>query len=524
MEAVVTSWPQQSSIGSFSAGPIPAGAFGDYTSAIPAQNGHSALNVLKHLTHSMRTHDSAKQVLGPVTATLSPSVAEGVDRTVECMQVRHVLNTKHVDGEGESRWIVYRAEGLPPLRAKSLIRFDGLKISWGADTGLPPPADITAYWIGITSPTYELLGNPPVYLHHTHVREIGGDRGNGIHNLAFQCHGDTQCHASRGGLGCQLFFAPANTSWRWYPNYVADGAYVITQAGTSMVPTIAFRVRWPKASTKPSQRIAMLDGPGYQYVEPPFGTFPINMSSLFATWATTSLPFSGKFVRQFIHTHERAFRGFFMFNATPAQLGLETGENLLKAHRFANISSRGYPGYKEAVSLLELQSEEKLDSFWRELLVRAQKVGGADGSLKCFIAPSRTNSSSSFPYGEGLELTKVSVSTSSSPLSPSTNSLSFSNMLVDRFVPLSCRKWEFQRGSAMTAVGLFGLPLPVAAAPHLMPASYKTPGIFLQHMSVRGFVIRTDGSEAIATCLEASNREGKAGMPFSVRKVWEDCG
>ena len=221
-----------------------------------------------------------------------------------------------------------------------------------------------------------------------------------------------------------------------------------------------------------------------------------------------SFPVNGTFLRQWIHTHERAFRGVFLFAASPAQLGLGRGSQWpLERKKYPGVpSSKGtFSNYFRQVNMLTLPNSAKLGEFLTALQAAA---AAHPGSLKCMIHPDETRSTDNFPLGRGLEAANTSSSGE--------------QRAVDRFMPLKCARWSFHRDEPLTVVSVFASPFALLANKPLQPDAYAAPDVFLQHISVRGLVARTDGGAMAAHCLPAMSW-GVEGLK-DWNDTWVDCG
>lgn len=187
---------------------------------------------------------------------------------------------------------------------------------------------------GPVASTGEILGHPPMHIHHIHVLPQPGVKTKMMQweyrpSLLMEQHGDYECTPGDGGFGC-LFEKTAVGTVKHVTGLIdIEGELNDVRAPGSEPLEWWFQVaiHWfpKKRSLIPLSSWFMI-GPGRFDITNQFSqlrVFPAPTHEPSVYWYSGRMQRSGVMVRNKLHTHNTLFHKAFWFRATPKDLGMD---------------------------------------------------------------------------------------------------------------------------------------------------------------------------------------------------------
>uniref|UniRef100_A0A7S2Z7S4 Uncharacterized protein n=1 Tax=Chloropicon laureae TaxID=464258 RepID=A0A7S2Z7S4_9CHLO len=250
----------------------------------------------------------------------------------------------------------------------------------------PPKAKfITGKLTAPVSQSGEILGYPPIYPHHVHMKV------NGVEHV-LEAHGDTMCAEENGGKACFLHTYPEGygmpfdgqaRSGEVGADYLSLDFLLIDKREFPAPPMIFFKevaVKWSADETLTPVSTAMTHAKASK--GSPFATTMVAQRPSFL-WSTAQWLVDGKLVISredqvpWFHSHKPYFRAMWAFAASPEELGL-TGDLLWQVD-----DQIGGQGARDYDYVWAPDGEDPLTALKRRV---NQSVAGWE-ALRCWMLP-----------------------------------------------------------------------------------------------------------------------------------------
>ena len=334
---------------------------------------------------------------------------------------------------------------------------------------------VTGFMGAAVDASGEVLGMPPIHIHHTHtatnqcwylqalyngkhVDLSSRDRQDPeaeVQDWEFDTHGDRECLANNGGVACLLQTQPEGYGQLIkYPLCSLGDWNDMRPAGS---PEIEFWIenafRWTR---KPQMQVGFMTGaigvgyhPSFSLIsslssnikqngrmeaeEPAFFDDYIIPQDDSIIWGSFASNFPGKFVSMFLHTHHLWTKDMLLFRGDPKALGLNKPPFVLEQ-----------PYIPRPLNEIGLTMEEIKIYIYNNLNKHTNCSAGKCPDLICQLNQNRFESNESLPLGlmGGVLSNKY-----------------------ERFAYPKCTMTEFHEGDVFTAVSFHGVvegaPLPV---------------------------------------------------------------
>jgi hypothetical protein len=242
----------------------------------------------------------------------------------------HVL-----DAEGKE----FRIRRLGPFASQGGFDWHKMKLEDPYDLRSVIPdgsVSMTGFTVMPVDETGEVLGNPPIHVHHANLGPNCMERGCRISSLrrVSQWHGDSQCSASTGGTACYATVLPEGFGFRVAEALRLDADFNDVRPEGS--PVLHFWLETAISIVKPVPKVPMQDL-GTVILGVPFRCnwwkedpdlqrlYFVPAKHPSALWSTARMPTSGTFLTGKLETHQHMFEKAWVFaGVSPEDLGLNS--------------------------------------------------------------------------------------------------------------------------------------------------------------------------------------------------------
>ena len=331
-----------------------------------------------------------------------------------------------------------------------------------------------------------VIPNPPIHIHHIHVGPMNNagikqrvDPLKCIQQPVEMCydprrvmehHGDYQCREEDGGLDCLLESVPDGYGKLVTSPLQIDGDMNDARACNSEPYEYYYQIgaHWRPKVAKDGTISSLKPMNFYNFIGP--GNLDMNdQSTLILTfqvptgydslyWYAGRMPHGGKLLRNKMHVHNKVFKEYILFKASPHELGLTKENNLMpdKVYKTIKITDRGFETLDEVKSFLMDNLEKSAAAF--EILSHDELQQINDNYLN------EDRFSRDMPEAICQSVQDL---------------IEVDNYYYDRKVPTCCKPWHIKKGDIYTVVG-FQPKLVYKLGPH----SDEMPPTFPAHVSM----------------------------------------